>query len=627
MQLQDEFISNTDASMCMPKVCKVSTIGYGLAISFALALLANAPILPRMNSSFLGFATLGDQVVFAWNLWWTHKALHDPNISLWFCDHIYHPDGVSLANHTLMPLHSIWLSAIMPKVGLVMCTNLLTLLSCWLTCIAIFLFALELGIAPLAATASMIVFGLSSFRVVELSGGHINVAMLEGIVFQAYFLVRLLKFGGYANATAFSLSVLYTGWTEKMGLLFAAMLDAAILVIHWAHFKSSLRSAFKPTAIALTIIAVGISPIIWLTVSNPMPFPKEPSLLRDATWFFRWLSGRATFEQARAAVQGSWGSAGAESADLVNFVGIEARNPFLQNVEHSVGEPRMPSRVFPGYIALCILVTSLTSIPSLRKRSKGWLIAFVCFAILCLGPLLRVGGKLLPIPLPYAILHYIPLLNHMRAPYRFASLTSLCIAVAVGMALSEMHSRPCWASSTGVRRAWISNGICVGVCLLLLVESLAWWWRMHPLNIDVPPALKQIASEKGDFAILEIPLGRWGGIASIGVVPSESVFYQCFHGKRILGGAVSRAPTFKVTALLKEPLFATLIALQDGQTDLYSTMFSHKAALQVMSRLRIRYVVIHKGWFNSPPHIALLRSLPLKLRYRDRNVIVYEIRP
>ncbi|MCS7254627.1 MAG: hypothetical protein RMK18_11420 [Armatimonadota bacterium] len=625
MKSECRFCRDASSDRQLREGLSLSALGYGLFASLVLTLLAHLPVLLHMRTSFLGLTTLGDQAVFAWNLWWVHKALSDPAASLWFCDYIYHPGGVSLANHTLMPLHSFWLSMLMPKLGVTLCVNLLTLLSTWLTCLAVYLLSIEVGATPFAAIASMVVFGLSSFRAVELSGGHINVAMLEGVAFQALFILRLLKFGGYANAIAFAVSLLYICWTEKMGLLFAVMLDLALIIIHREYLKSAFQRALLPIALAMAIAKVGILPVIWLTVSNPMPFPKEPSLIRDATWFLRWLTGKVTFEQARAAVRGSWGSAGAESADLFNFVGIQTRNPFVAHAEGDPTQPQMPPRVFPGYVAMCTLFASLIFVGGFFKRSKGWLVAFLCFAIFCLGPLLRIGGKLLPLPLPYALIHYIPLLNQMRAPFRFGSLTSLCMALLIGMALSELHKSLKGAPPSRLIGARLNSIVCIVLCLLMLGESLSWWWRLHPMSVGMPPVIKQLASEVDDFALLEIPLGRWGGIASVGSTAPESLIYQCVHGKRLIGGVVSRATIEKVMELLNEPLFATLIALQEGRADLSNVNFDRKVALETAQRLRIRCVIVHRGWLNSPAHMALLRWLPLKLRYRDRHIAVYDV--
>ena len=587
---------------------RISVIAYGFILSLALTLIAFLPSLPHIGTSFIGLESLGDQVVFAWNFWWTRKALFDPEVSLWYCDHIFHPDGVSLANHTLVPLHSLWLGMLAPKLGEVLCLNILTLLSTYLTCFAAFWLALELGISPIPATASAIACGLSAFRAVQLSGGQINIAMLEGVIFQAYFLLRLIKFGKRVDAFGFVASTLYIGWTEKLGLLFAAFLDIAIIAIHRRLLKQVLAERRLCTTLLLSCLIsfAGMLPVLWLSVTNPAPFPVEPSFVRDAAWFFRWLTGQVSFEEARAAVRGSWGSAGAESADLLNFIGLVPSNPFLPNSKSEI--PQMPPRVFPGAVALLITLLSLLFLPNFRRRSKSWLIAFACFAVLCLGPLLRIGGKLLPLPLPYALMHYIPLLNQMRAPYRFAALTSICAAMLIGMALDELLKRSCdtnWRLSALLDKIRHAKMIgCAVACLLLLAESLNWWWQLHPIRTGVPQFFYRLTREEGDFAILEIPIGRWGGIASIGTQLAEPIFYQCIHGKRIVGGTVARAPADKVRAILYEPLLKQLLAIQEGTEH---ERIDSKTAFQTIRKLCIRYIVVYSQGckFVCPQSLAL----------------------
>jgi len=215
--------------------------------------------------------------------------------------------------------------------------------------------------------------------------------MLEGVILQAYFLLRLIKFSKRIDVFGFVASTLYIGWTEKLGLLFVAFLDIAIIAIHRRLFKQALVERRLCTTLLLSCLIsfAGMLPILWLSVTNLAPFPVEPSFVRDAAWFFRWLTGQVSFEEARAAVRGSWGSAGAESADLLNFIGLVPSNPFLPNSKSET--PQMPPRVFPGAVALLITLLSLLILPNFRRRSKSWLIAFACFAVLCSGRLLGFG--------------------------------------------------------------------------------------------------------------------------------------------------------------------------------------------------------------------------------------------
>ncbi len=93
-------------------------------------------------------------------------------------------------------------------------------------------------------------------------------------------------------------------------------------------------------------------------------------------------------------------------------------------------------------IALCVLAWR-------ERAGRPWVIFGLVFAVLCLGPRLRIGGAMLPIAMPYDALQHVPGLDVMRTPGRFMMLGSIGFALAAGVGVSAlMRRRP--SASTAV---------------------------------------------------------------------------------------------------------------------------------------------------------------------------------
>jgi len=76
-------------------------------------------------------------------------------------------------------------------------------------------------------------------------------------------------------------------------------------------------------------------------------------------------------------------------------------------------------------------------------RGKRWKIAtaFLVFAVLALGPELKLMGRPLGIPLPFRVLQCLPVLNGIRAPSRFAIPAGTIVALGAGLLVSASGKR------------------------------------------------------------------------------------------------------------------------------------------------------------------------------------------
>jgi hypothetical protein len=187
------------------------------------------------------------------------------------------------------------------------------------------------------------------------------------------------------------------------------------------------------------------------------------------------------------------------------------------------GSALSPDRqVFVGYVVLALAVYA-----TLRawQRARGWLVLALLFAGLALGPSLRIAGHDTTVPLPYLVLHQIPIINHIRIPMRYGIVVMFALAMLAAMAVHSLR-----AGVTGFKFQ------VARLALLLLPVLILCEYAMLPYplqRIQIPRVYEQIAREPGDFAILEIPTFNWRHAAM-------TEMYQPIHRKRILRAYTNR---------------------------------------------------------------------------------------
>ena len=146
--------------------------------------------------------------------------------------------------------------------------------------------------------------------------------------------------------------------------------------------------------------------------------------------------------------------------------------------------------------------------------------ATLAMAILCCGPVLRVGEQVLFAPLPYAWLMHLPGFDGVRVPTRFWVPGVLCLSVAAGLAFHAL--RP------ARRRLAIAAAAMAAVCVLgdgwmsgmPMAQAFEHWPVVEPASRREP--------------ILELPLGPysdWG-----------ATFRAAGHRRRVVNGVSGYDP-------------------------------------------------------------------------------------
>jgi hypothetical protein len=178
----------------------------------------------------------------------------------------------------------------------------------------------------------------------------------------------------------------------------------------------------------------------------------------------------------------------------------------------------------------------------------------VMSGLLTLGPFIHVAGVATHVPGPWAILRYVPVLGVARSPARFAVLLILAVAVLVALALEALG-----AHRPGRRRTVVALA-----GLALALELCPAPRTLH--DATVPGIYSQIAADPRDVRVLELPFGVRDGLSSYGNFSAASQFHQTVHGKRLIGGYLSRVSLRRVQDIQRRPVLAVLMALSEGRT-------------------------------------------------------------
>ena len=249
------------------------------------------------------------------------------------------------------------------------------------------------------------------------------------------------------------------------------------------------------------------------------------------------------------------------SADLLGFVTPQVFHPLWGDwaLDRSAAFSATPSEytVFAGFTVLFLAGIALMATRKTRRDAKArrqpaaadasastsawfWVVAAGVFAVLALGPVLKINGRsdLLPgggqIPLPYALLYrIIPFIKLSRSVSRFDVMVMLFLGVAaafgtvgvVNWGIGRLVKR---GASSRTARA-VARGVLLLVAGLILFEFLAAPYPISPP--DTPAWYEQLAADPSNEAVLNLPANYerpW------------YLLYQITHGKPLATGYVTR---------------------------------------------------------------------------------------
>ncbi len=210
----------------------------------------------------------------------------------------------------------------------------------------------------------------------------------------------------------------------------------------------------------------------------------------------------------------------------------------------------------------------------ISESKKGfYLLVLVLSILFSLGPIIHFNGNKITYG-PYIFLYkFFPGFSGLRVPARFIIMTELALSVfaAFGMA------RLCGRLKTGVMKVLVTSA----VSGLILLESASMPLPMPSVAVgdDVPEVYRWLGKEKGDFAILELPLPKAHKEAA---GQTKYIYYSTYHWKRLINGYSGYFP--------QSFYFLFLEGMKD---------FPSPASVGLLRELDIKYLIIHSGEYGA----------------------------
>lgn len=262
-----------------------------------------------------------------------------------------------------------------------------------------------------------------------------------------------------------------------------------------------------------------------------------------------------------------------------------------------------------GLVALAVIAIAVWRA---GFRARGWFWSAGLFAALALGPFVHVGGVNTYVPGPWAVLRYVPIVNLTRMPGRYAIVVALYVSVIFALALCAIGRR--WPQH---RRTMLAT---VGV--LLAFELLP---SPRPLySATLPSVYEIVRDDPRPVRLLELPFGVRDGVSSEGDFSARYQFYQSFHGKRLIGGYLSRVSTRRFGEVKSSPTLAGLLALSEGKTlDAAERERLLARAPGFLARAQLAWVVMHPS--RTPPALRdyAVEAFGLEAVAADGDAVLY----
>jgi hypothetical protein len=468
----------------------------------------------------LGEALAGGPVAQAdgwqkvWNLWWVRIALLNGQNPL-HTDLLYWPQGVSLGFQPLDITNALLTLPVLLVGGPLAAYGVAAILGFALSGWLMYGLALRLTHSWAGALLAGVVVEAAPQHLAHFLDGQLEHVALQWGVLYVLVLVRATSHPTLAHGFWLAFSTALVVYTSFYHALFLALLTAAWLLYHLAALRQvrQVWRLLRPWFLALPLLVVLLAPLLPHTLAG-----KAQAVRQEGHW-------QAQAQHFRV--------------DLLDGLLPSAHHPLWGERIRSYQQRLHPRSagwvVTPGYLALALAAAGLVLN---WKAARVWGLLVAILVGYASGPSLQVGGMDTGIPLPYALIAEMPVVNFAyRLPHALL-IALIPFAVLVAFGVRSVMSRVQSSSPYQYQASQTSRtGLLVFAVLLLasLVEmappALSLW------RGDTAPVYGALRGQPG--ALLVIPF-------TAGSLPLKSMLLrsQMTHGRPVVGGYVPRVPRY-----------------------------------------------------------------------------------
>ncbi len=469
-----------------------------LALYALIFVCFTAPLLARFSTHF--FADDGDGLQNVWNLWWVETALTQLWTHPWRTSYLHFPHGTSLAGHTLNPFNGFAGILLQPWLGLVRTHNVIVIFAFVGGAYTAFRLALHVTDRYAGSLFAGFVFGFSSFHFAH-AVGHLQLVSLEWIPLFFLAWLRLLDRPSVARGAQAALALFLVLLCDHYYFLYCVLggaLALGVLALQRRELLFWLRPPFLGplcsfvAASALTS-GVPVVQLLWLAHSDSLS-GAHPAADNSLDLLSLWIPG------------GHW-----------RF--NELTLPFWSRLPGWTTE----SSVHLGFATTLAVFLAWRLRASFRGLELArWWVMLGFFAVMSLGPVLRVWGLPYPVALPYRLLEtLLPPLELSGCPVRMVVMVTLVAGILAGLVIDELLRR-----GPAARAA---------AALLVLVTAIELLPSQIPTTATSPvpgwvPVLATLPKSYGFMDADEI------------TEPCRALLFQTIHEVPVFEGYISRTP-------------------------------------------------------------------------------------
>lgn len=573
-----------------------------LTLYTTLSLILTWPLIAQITTHVPGIAQWAfDESTFIWNIWYLKHTLVDQLSSPLHTDLIWYPLGIDLVLYTYNFFHALIAQPLALAVNLPFGSNVALLLSTVLSGYGTFLLVryllvriqaightqkpeqathyLSLSRLSSPAIIAGLFYAFASNRAIYAALGHYDMVTTQWIPFYALMLLRSLD--GHLSASQrrkaavlAGLFFAFNGLAEMITAVFLAIFTIIVVIIYLIPKTAQEKSLDHGASETSTYRQLPIANLYVLLSSLVII-----GLVGFALWSPVLVPILHQFLTNDFSLKG-WGEAIPLSTDLFGWFTPTVLHPIfggnlittLRQVQLRALEVdgtgfRDLNTVFLGWVSLAL---ALFGAVAYRGKVRIWIWTCLVFGLFTLGPFLQINGRYqfdldgvaATFPLPYILLHYLPIIKANRAPNRNSVVLMLGLAVLIGVGVNWLLRRvECRDRRFGALTLHFILSILMAG--LILFEHLA---LPAPLSdARIPAVYAQIAADPRPVSVLQIPLGWRNSFTAWGPEQTQLQYFQTAHAKPMLGGNISRAPDFKLDYFQRIAYFQALTAVETGK--------------------------------------------------------------
>jgi hypothetical protein len=510
-----------------------------------------------------GFGT-GDSLGNVSLINWVKRAIFDLHVDFRYFNYMLYPYGVDILKETNFSIDYLLAVPLTVLGGPVFAYNLFFLLELSLSAFAMYLFIKYLTGDMLIATYSGFVFGFCTYHFARGFAGHFNMFGTWWIPLMLLYLHRAIaeKKARYSAVSAlfFVLATLTSGY---YGVMCGAVILCIVLFYAAQAFRRVSASDLSKFIYGLNIhqfdFAIKLI-ICFVAFSLPLTIYLDYVGAPGNPYSIEYLA--------------------IYSASPEDYLTPASIHPIWQ----ILGE-RPLTHGLPWerdvYLGMSVVILAYLGVARSRDRMR-WLYLFVAAVsfLLSLGPYLWVGETLTSLPLPYKFLaEYVPLLARVRALNRFGLIVMLAVSSLAGFGLASIVKGRSIISRCNRRIFSRRNALTMFLILVVAVEFASVPFPVLEVkSIEGTAAYHWLATQSGDFAIVEYPIGslQAGG----GGEQARAMWGTVIHGKHTVSGGIVLPKSKEIELVDRLRFFEPNF----GNVD-----------LNLYRSLNIRYVLFHEG--------------------------------